>query len=79
LLPAIQDDLAHFVKHAMHSRIQVSTGMIHQEASCLLLTFRDKSLVAQNLAVGSFIKMMSLSHHTATHTAQKLYKETQEE
>jgi hypothetical protein len=32
LLTAIQDDLVHFVKHAMHSRIQVSTRMIHQEA-----------------------------------------------
>ena len=79
LLSAIQDDLVHFVKHARHSGIQVSTHMIHQEACRLLPIFRDKSLVAQNAVVGRFVKRMGLSRCAATHTAQKYYKETQEE
>jgi hypothetical protein len=55
LLTAIQKDLARFVKHVRHSRIQVITHVIHQETSCLLLTFRDNSLMVQNMAASLFI------------------------
>jgi hypothetical protein len=79
LLSAIKDDLARFVVQARHRGIQVSTRMIHQEACRLIPIFREKSLVARNAAVGRFVKRMGLSHRAATHTAQKHYKETQEE
>ena len=71
LFTAIQEDLVHFVKQSRHSRIQVSTHMIREEASCLLPTFRDKSLAVPNAAVGCFVKWMGLSYHASTHTAQK--------
>jgi hypothetical protein len=79
LLRVIQDDLSQFVLRARHNGIQVSTRMIRQEAARLLPAFREKTLLARNAAVGRFVKKMGLSHHAATHTAQKHYKETKEE
>jgi len=49
-------ELCTFVSITREKGIQVSTRMVHQEASCLLTAFRDKPLNAQKSAVPGFTK-----------------------
>jgi hypothetical protein len=79
LLSIIQYNLSQFIVCARHNDVQVSTHMICREAARLLPAFQEKMLLARNTAVGLFVKKMGLSHRAATHTAQKHFKETQEE
>jgi hypothetical protein len=79
LLSIIQYNLSQFIVCARHNDVQVSTHMICREAARLLPAFQEKMLLARNTAVGLFVKKMGLSHHAAMHTAQKHFKETQEE
>lgn len=79
-LDNIKGELCTFVLITRQKGIQVSTHMVHQEASCLLPAFRVKPLDAQKKAVLCFTKRVRLSYWVGTHTtAQKNFQETEEE
>ena len=56
ILSAVRDDLQQFIAATRTHGIQVSSCMVRQEASRLLLAFRDKPLDAQKKAVLHFTK-----------------------
>jgi hypothetical protein len=77
VLATIRNDLNQFVFKTREQGIKVSTCMIRHKA-CRLLPmfvsyFNGKSINAREKAVLRFTKTMGLSHHAATHTAQKNY------
>ena len=53
--------------------------MIRQDASQLMPTFRNKTILAKDAEVLRFTKRLGLSIHTATHTAQKHFLEMEVE
>ena len=79
VLDQIKDDLIRFVFETRERGIQVSTRMIHQEASRLMPAFRNKTILAKDAAVLRFTKRLGLSIRAATHTAQKHFLETEVE
>ena len=79
ILSAVRDDLQQFIAATRTRGIQVSSRMVHHEASRLLPNFMTRSINAREKAVLHFTKQMGLTHRAATHTAQKDHHETEEE
>ena len=76
ILNGVKDDLSHFVfeTQQLGIQVQVSTRMARQEASQLVPELRNMLMEAKKKVASHFVKLIGLSHHSATRTAQKTFK-----
>jgi len=79
VLVPIKEQLSEFIVNLRDQGVQCTNRMVMREASRIVPAFLAKTSAAKEQIIRHFTKHIGLTHHVATHTAQKHCKETENE
>ena len=70
-----EPELEHFVFQLHEQSIQLTNQMVGREAACILPVLKEETTRAKELLAHHFTHSVGLTHHLATHMAQKHFSE----